>query len=235
MQLKNILSLIAVAAASPPLLDFPSDANTPQCPSYCAGTAYNSSLTQTYVCGDARLGPRKLPTGILLNDLNYKRFGNLCPGQFLAKWYNSTAGSYIYPPQAGFQLNTDNLPIDGTVILPVGFEIDRFGSEYGTYTSPRGAPYMQRALPPSNLDTPQSNSVYVQYFPKSGQALALMMWIELRYPYNYHVYKVINPFQVVSGPIAGWFEQPGQGVQYQMSSDIMTLVAGGFLARVSLS
>ena len=175
MQLKNILSLIAVAAASPPLLDFPSDANTPQCPSYCAGTAYNSSLTQTYVCGDARLGPRKLPTGILLNDLNYKRFGNLCPGQFLAKWYNSTAGSYIYPPQAGFQLNTDNLPIDGTVILPVGFEIDRFGSEYGTYTSPRGAPYMQRALPPSNLDTPQSNSVYVQYFPKSGQALALMM------------------------------------------------------------
>ena len=176
MQLKNILlllPLIAVAAASPPSSDVPSNANTPQCPDYCAGTAYNSSLTQTYVCGDARLGPRKLPTGILLGDLvdNYKRFGNLCPGQFLAKWYNSTAGSYIYPPQAGFQLNTDKMPIDGIVILPVGFHIDRFGSEYGTYTSPRSAPYMQRALPPNNLDTPQSNPVYVHYFPKSGQAL----------------------------------------------------------------
>lgn len=94
----------------------------------------------------------------------------------LVKWYNSTAGSYIYPPQAGFQLNTDNLPIEGTITLPVGFQIDRFGSEYGTYTSPRGAPYMQRALPPSNLDTPQSSPVYVYYFLKSGQAL---MWIDL--------------------------------------------------------
>jgi len=222
MQLKNILSLlplIAVTAAYPQ--NPPStkavflDANTPQCPNYCAGTAYNSSLTQTYVCGDTRLGPRKLPTGIVLGDLvdTYKRFGNLCPGQFLAKWYNSTAGSYIYPPQAGFQLNTNNSPIEGNITLPLGFQIDRFGSEYGTFTSPRGAPYMQRALPPSNLDTPQSTAVY---------------------PYNYHVYNVIKPFEVTSGPIAGWFEQPGQGVQYEMSSDVMTLVAGGFLARVPL-
>ena len=183
MQLKNILSLlplIAVAAAfphkPPPTSDFPSDANSPQCPNYCAGTAYNSSLTQTYVCGDARLGPVKLPTSIVLDDLvdGYKRFGDLCPGQFLAKWYNSTAESYNYPPQAGFQLNTDDSPIEGTISLPVGLQIDRFGSEYGTYTSPRGAPYMQRALPPSNLDTPQSSGsspVYVHYFLKSGQAL----------------------------------------------------------------
>ena len=177
MQLKSILSLlplIAVATAIPASSkDESSDANTPQCPHYCAGTAYNSSLTQTYVCGDPRLGPHILPKGIVLGDLvdSYKRFGDLCPGQFLAKWYNSTAGSYIYPPQAGFQLNTDNSPIEGTITLPVGFQIDRFGSEYGTYTSPRGAPYSQRALPPSNLDTPQSSPVYVYYFPKSGQAL----------------------------------------------------------------
>lgn len=165
MQMKNILLLlpfILVAAASPrPLSDIPSDTNTTQCPDYCAGTAYNSSLTLTYVCGDPRLGPRQLPTGIVLGDLvdTYQRFGNLCPGQFLARWYNSTAGSYIYPPQGGFQLNTDNSPIEGMINLPVGFQIDRFGSEYGTYTSPKGAPYMQRALPPSNLDTPQSSPV----------------------------------------------------------------------------
>lgn len=177
MQLKNILSLlplIAVAAASPtPTKAVSLDANTSQCSNYCAETAYNSSLAETYVCGDARLGPRKLPTGVVLGDLvdDYKPFGNLCPGQFLAKWYNSTAGSYIYPPQAGFQLTTNNSPIEGTIILPLGFQIDRFGSEYGNYTSPRGAPYTQRALPPSNLDTPQSSPVYVYYFLKSGKAL----------------------------------------------------------------
>ena len=57
----------------------------------------------------------------------------------------------------------------------------------------------------------------------------------LRYPYNYHVYNVTKPFVVTSGPIAGWFEQPGQGVQYEMSSNVMTLVAGGFLERVPLT
>lgn len=57
----------------------------------------------------------------------------------------------------------------------------------------------------------------------------------LRYPYNYHVYNVIKPFEVISGPIAGWFEQPGQGVQYEMSSNVLTLVAEGFLARVPLN
>jgi len=225
MQIKNVLSLIpliAVAVAfpqtrpQPPTRSVLSDTNTPQCPDYCSGTAFNSSLAQTYLCGDARLGPRILPTGIILGDLvdTYKRFGNLCPGQFLAKWYNSTAGSYIYPPQDGFQLNTNNSPIEGNITLPIGFQIDRFGSEFGTFTSPKGAPYMQRALPPSNLDTPQSSPLY---------------------PYNYHVYKVTKPFEVTSGPIAGWFEQPGQGVQYEMSSNVMTLVTGGFLSRVLLS
>ena len=179
MQIKNVLTLIpliAVAVALPQTQSRPptkavlseSNANTPQCPNYCSGTASNSSLAQTYVCGDARLGPLILPTGIELGDLvnTYKRFGNLCPGQFLAKWYNSTAGSYIYPSQDGFQLNTNNSPIKGNITLPVGFQIDRFGSEFGTFTSPRGAPYMQRALPPSNLDTPQSSPLYVyNFFP----------------------------------------------------------------------
>ena len=159
----SVLSLVAASAASPlPSSDTPSDQNTPKCPDYCAGTAYNASLVQTYVCGDSRLGPRRLPHGIPLGDLvnTYHRFGGLCPGEFLAQWYDSSAGSWIYPPQAGLQLNSGGIPIEGTITLPVGFLIDRFGSEYGTYTSPQGAPYMQRALPPSNLDTPQSNPVY---------------------------------------------------------------------------
>lgn len=56
-----------------------------------------------------------------------------------------------------------------------------------------------------------------------------------RFPINYHVYQVLQPLTVLAGPIAGWFGQPGQGVQYQLSSNIMTLLSEGFIARVSLA
>lgn len=45
----------------------------------------------------------------------------------------------------------------GTFDLPVGLLVDRFGSEYGNFVSPKAAPYTQRALPPLNLDTPQAS------------------------------------------------------------------------------
>jgi hypothetical protein len=135
------------------------NANTKQCPSYCAGTNTNQSLIHDYVCGDARLGPKRFPTHLPLDSLleTYDRFGGLCPGQFLAKWFNSTSGYYNYPPIDGFQLNTASAPIEGVITFPVGFLMDRFGSEYGSFVSPAGAPYMQRALPPSNLDTPATD------------------------------------------------------------------------------
>jgi hypothetical protein len=93
----------------------------------------------------------------------------------------------------------------------VGTKLDRFGSEGGTFVSPKGAPYMQRALPPQNLDTPPNDPSF---------------------PYNYHVYAVAEEFVVLSGPIAAWFGQPGQGTQYEMNSNITTLISGGFLTRV---
>lgn len=49
------------------------------------------------------------------------------------------------------------------------------------------------------------------------------------------MYKVLNPFDVIAGPIAGWFGQPGQGVQYQMSANIMSLVADGFIEKGAAS
>jgi hypothetical protein len=61
----------------------------------------------------------------------------------------------------------------------------------------------------------------------------LMTWN--RYPYNYHVCRVLIPFTALSGPIAAWFGQPGQGVQYQLSTDILGLIAGGFIERVDLT
>ncbi|KAJ4389637.1 hypothetical protein N0V93_007109 [Gnomoniopsis smithogilvyi] len=183
----------------------------PQCcalqsvdPEYCMGTANNATLLDQYVCGDWRLGPVMLPTTLpplaTLLEL-YNRFGGLCPGDFLAKWWNATGprGSWIYPEQTGFSLDQsageppEGRAIDGNLILPVGTLIDRFGAEKnGMYFSPAAAPYLQRALPPSNLDTPQDDP---------------------QYPYNYHVYRTLQPITVLAGPIAPWFGQRGQGVQ----------------------
>lgn len=132
--------------------------------------------------------------------------------------------------------------VEGNQELPAGLLIDRFGSEYGSFLAPADSPYAQRALPPSNLDTPTSAPTY---------------------PYNYHVYRVrppirallssspklqhlvifnptdllylnqvLKPFTVLSGPIAPWFGQPGQGTQYYSSSNIMTLKSGGFIEDV---
>ncbi|EPE05211.1 hypothetical protein F503_03816 [Ophiostoma piceae UAMH 11346] len=183
---------------------------------YCAGTAGNATLNSTYVCDDPRLGPVVLPSNPPTEGLVeiYDRFGGLCPGQFLATFYDESAKSWIYPSDGGFQLDTAGDPIAAEMTLPVGLLIDRFGSEYGLYASPAAAPYMQRALPPSNLDTPAGNPAY---------------------PYNYHLYRVIDAFEVTAGPIAPWFGQPGQGVQYKLNASILALIDGGFLERANLT
>jgi len=53
------------------------------------------------------------------------------------------------------------------------------------------------------------------------------------FPYNYHVYRVLQPLPVIAGPIAPWFNQPGQGVQYEMYQNISFLVATSYLKRVN--
>jgi len=57
----------------------------------------------------------------------------------------------------------------------------------GSFFSAADAPYSQRALPPSNLDTSPSSPDF---------------------PYNYHVYRVIKNLTVVGGPIAPWLLVP---------------------------
>lgn len=177
----------------------------------CKGVAPVNSTY--YFCRDARLGPKELPKFFPLNDITqpYDRLGGLCAAQFLAKW--TVNGTYTYPDHNGFVISTSDEPIKGITILPAGTLVDRFGSEYGSFLSPAEAPYPQRAIPPSNLDTPKDQP---------------------NYPYNYHVYKVVQPFKVEAGPIAAYFGQPGAGTQYHTFSNIMTLIEKGFLERVSL-
>ena len=167
---------------------------------------------------------------------DYDRFGGETPGVFLSKWTNPD-GSYKYPPQNGFQLTVTGQPILGNMTLLPGTKVDRFGSEYGmlithphqlsfeslakyclsiigSYVSAADAPYSQRALPPSNLDTPVDTPDF---------------------PYNYHIYTVIKPLECVGGPIAPWFGQPGLGAQFYVggTGNILGLVANGYLEKVN--
>ncbi|KAJ7173450.1 hypothetical protein C8R46DRAFT_1215395 [Mycena filopes] len=172
----------------------------------CHGVAGNDSAS--YLCHNALLGPAHLPKGKALSTIvaEYDRFGGLCPDAFLQKYLNqSNNNSYIYPPVDGFQLSTTHMPIEGNQTLAAGMLLDRFGSEYGRYLAPAYTPYGQRALPPTNLNDAAA---------------------------NYHVYRAEKPFTVLTGTIAAWFEQPGQGTQYLAGMNVMMLVEEGFLTRI---
>jgi hypothetical protein len=142
--------------------------------------------------GDGRLGPRWLPRGhqpvaSLLR--GYERTGELGPAAFLTKYWQGPAdsGSWKYPPDDGFA-EADERPDKERTELRPGEELDRFGSEYGTYLAPAGEPYAERALPPGILNT-----------------------FDAAAPCNYHVYRVTRSFPVWRGSAAPWFEQPGGG------------------------
>ncbi|KAK4188465.1 hypothetical protein QBC35DRAFT_496403 [Podospora australis] len=181
-------------------------------PLYCQNTAYNISQLDSYLCGDQRLGPTSLPKRLPLDPLTdfYDRLGGLCPGEFLDAWWNSTIKWWNYPDFQGFVLSDAGVPIQGNVTLVKGTLIDRFGGPGGDFVSPAGSPYMQRALPPMNLNTPDED-------PQAH--------------FNYHLYRVLKPLTVTSGPIAPWFGQPGNGVQYHLPQSVGALVVAEILER----
>ncbi|MCJ1452568.1 hypothetical protein MMC28_002911 [Mycoblastus sanguinarius] len=215
------LALVAIAdTGSTTLASIDVNNETPlfAAPSTCdCNGANDTGITgRTYICRDPRLGPKRLPRKFPLLSFvsDYDRFGGETPGIFLDKWTKD--GYYVYPPQNGFQLNEAGQPILGNMTLLAGTKVDRFGSEYGAYVSAADAPYSQRALPPSNLDTPADTPDY---------------------PYNYHVYTVAKSFTVLGGPIAPWFGQPGLGAQFYVGAtgNVLSLLNMGILERVNKS
>ncbi|KAL2139209.1 hypothetical protein VTI28DRAFT_5497 [Corynascus sepedonium] len=214
MKLGALLStLLVVLAATPASAQDSSHCGRRNSLRYCNGTNYNESLLQTYLCGDPRLGPTRLPSAaddrpvasiLAVVLFGYDRFAGLCPGAFLEQWINASDSRWWnYPPQNGFLLEGPDgergPPIQGNVTLAVDTLLDRFGGETnGMFVSPAGAPYAQRALPPGNLVGRDD---------------------------------VIKPLLVLAGPIRPWFGQPGAGVQYMLYNDVATLISQGYLRR----
>ncbi|NUR61497.1 MAG: TNT domain-containing protein [Catenulispora sp.] len=178
-----------------------------------------------YHDNDARLGPADLPSigRVGFELIGYRRTGGLSDADFLAKYYdpaaNGGAGGWIYPPKNGYVLTPGGTPIEWHQTLLPGQDIDRFGSEYGSFLAPEYLPYANRAIPPQSLDSNPAATC------------------------NYHDYRVLKPFQVDAGPIAAWFAQPGGGLQYQLDAtlvpgapaqiNVMWLVNNGYLARIN--
>ncbi len=94
------------------------------------------------------------------------------------KYYNQETGDINWPPNNGF----DGEPVK--MKLQKGMLIDRFGGPGGSFFSPEGIPYEQRALA-----------------LHSDEA-------------DYYVYRVLEDFEVTGGKIAPWFDRPGGGTQF---------------------
>ncbi|MFD9129573.1 TNT domain-containing protein [Kitasatospora sp. NPDC059571] len=224
MRLRLLLApIVAAAALVGPAVPAASAAPAATAPAP-ARTTPATECSAAFHDGDPRLGPEDLPTaGPVGRELfGYRRTGGLGEQQFLATYYGPTANSgspgWIYPPADGYVRRPDGTPIEFTATLVPGQDIDRYGSEYGSFLAPEGLPYASRSIPPQSLDgTPAAGC-------------------------NYHDYRVLKPFAVHSGPIAPWFAQPGLGLQYQLDGalvsgaptkiNVMWLVDNGYLQRL---
>lgn len=112
------------------------------------------------------------------------------------KYYNQETGAANWPENNGFA----DIPMDE--VLQPGARIDRYGSDYGSFTSPEGTPYEMRAVAPGTDQRP------------------------------YSVFEVVEPINVKSGSIASWFDEPGGGIQYLLPDTVDELLDAGILRRI---
>ncbi|MEU2712966.1 TNT domain-containing protein [Streptomyces sp. NPDC007205] len=206
--LASLLLLIGISPAAA-RADLPRTGNGVHCPTTHRNRQTNvppPTAYQRYYHDDWRLGPAHLPqTGAIGAMLKgYHRTDDTSSYWFLGCYWQTdpqTAKSgWWYPDNQGFVLENGK-PVKHPVTLRKGQLLDLFGSGLGNFLAPAGTPYAKRAIPPNNLDT------FAQ-----------------KYPFNYHRYRVEQPFTVEAGPIRPWFGQPGLGLQYVTTDTIPVLV-----------
>jgi hypothetical protein len=119
---------------------------------------------------------------------------NLRPDLY-PKWIDAQ-GQVKWPPNDGCAATP------ASEVLPTGALIDRFGSEGGSFFSPKGESYPSRAVP------------YV-----CGKMV-------------YTVYKVDKPVHVMACKAAPWFDEPGGATQYKTDDPAYKLRAAGAIEVV---
>jgi RHS repeat-associated protein len=130
--------------------------------------------------------------------IKHRVLSNITESQAARKTSNfQEHGNREWPPNRGFKEE----PGDFT-LLP-GSKIDRYGSPYGTFTSPAGTPYRARA-------------------PKPGTDLK-----------PHCVYEVNKPLTVKAGGAAPWFGYEGNGIQYELPEKVIALEKAGILTKIN--
>lgn len=86
--------------------------------------------------------------------------------------------------------------------LQPGTKIDRYGSDFGSFTSSEGIPYKMRSVAPGTDLKP------------------------------YSVFEVVKPINVKAGEIAPWFDESGGGIQYLLPNTVDELLDAGILRRI---
>jgi hypothetical protein len=107
----------------------------------------------------------------------------------LGNQWRDPAGGIRWPSHDGFAA----APV--LLVLSPGLLIDRFGSDYGRFFSPKGASFKARALP------------YV--------CASLV----------YRVYKLDQPLLAWTGSAAPWFDEPGGATQLETDATAAQLLA----------
>ena len=115
----------------------------------------------------------------------------------LAGQWRDPTGAIRWPSHDGFAA----APV--LMVLPPGVLIDRFGSDYGRFFSPKGAAFKARALP------------YV--------CASLV----------YRVYKIDLPLLAWTGTAAPWFDEPGGATQLETDATVAQLLADHVIEPVA--
>ncbi|MBL7932504.1 MAG: TNT domain-containing protein [Bacteroidia bacterium] len=110
-----------------------------------------------------------------------------------------------WPPNRGFiRFSTKNFEINTTFDRYGGYFENGVFKDKGTFASPLGATFESRALPASTLNKP------------------------------YRKYKVLKQIpNVKSGEAIPWFDQVGNGIQFELPESIDDLISGGFIEVIN--
>lgn len=107
--------------------------------------------------------------------------------------FELSPGHLVWPRHDGFA------PATLSVIIQPGALIDRFGDNGGTFFSPKGTGYRERALP---------------YVCRG---------------YAYAAYRVAKPLPALVGTAVPWFNEPGGAIQVKTTECVNQLLANGVL------
>ncbi|KAE8366516.1 hypothetical protein BDV27DRAFT_155898 [Aspergillus caelatus] len=195
---------------------FPYLCNNTSCAEVQSNFTDNSTKCDSCLCNNKLLGPAEfnITDDIEFNALfnGYDRFAGSCPDHFLDKYVNKTTIKYQYPKEQGYAVYNCSSRVNEifianqTYLLPVGYEIDRFGDgQNGQYLAPRGTPYAWRSIPPDHVFTDRPS-----------------LW----------TWRVSQTFNISGGLIKPAFGQPGGGLQFFWENGTVDLEKKGWIVLI---